>query len=162
MRGFPIGDRPSRSGTWMPGAPATLSCPGCGAVIELGGRDIDDVGLVAGAIACDRCDWADVVCLEQWLAYRRPMMPTRRRDWQPVTLREALADYAHEAWSGWMRYVFAESEEGPDGTVVVPAWAVKRWNRQIATRYCDLPKTEQDSDRAEADKIIAILSGRQP
>ena len=29
-------------------------------------------------------------------------------------LREALADYAHQAWSGWMRYLFSKCINGPD------------------------------------------------
>ncbi len=30
-------------------------------------------------------------------------------------MREKLAEYAHEAWSGWMRYLFEKSERNPDG-----------------------------------------------
>lgn len=71
--------------------------------------------------------------------------------------REALAAYAHNAWAGWMQYLFVKSEHNPDGTVTIPAWAVARWQRQATTPYADLPPGEQDSDRAEADRMLGLL-----
>ena len=53
-------------------------------------------------------------------------------------LRETLAEYAHDAWSQWMRYLFDQSEYTPDGTVVIPEWAVDRWKRQLSTPYEEL------------------------
>lgn len=73
--------------------------------------------------------------------------------------REALADYAHEAWSGWMKYMFSKAEPNDDGTWTMPAWAVERWQRQMSTPYADLPEEEKASDRAEADKMLAIVEG---
>jgi hypothetical protein len=72
--------------------------------------------------------------------------------------RERLAEYAHTAWSGWMRYLFEKSTANPDGTVTIPAWAVERWQRQMQTAYADLPESEKASDRAEADAMLAILA----
>ena len=77
-------------------------------------------------------------------------------------LREALAAYAHEAWSGWMKHMASK------GSVVsrrreywvqvsVPLSLVHRWERQMYTAYADLPESEKESDRAEADKMIAIV-----
>jgi hypothetical protein len=74
-------------------------------------------------------------------------------------IREALAAYAHEAWAGWMRYQFEKGAPTGDGGMVVPAWAVERWTRQVGTPYAELPEAEKASDRAEADKILAILGG---
>lgn len=72
--------------------------------------------------------------------------------------REALAEYAHRAWSGWMDYLFAKSTAtGGDGSVAIPAWAVERWERQAETAYADLLESEKESDRAEADQILAII-----
>lgn len=71
-------------------------------------------------------------------------------------VRERLAAYAHEAWAGWMQYLFSKCETRTDGTAVIPAWAVDRWQRQMAAPYDSLPPSEQESDRAEADKILAI------
>lgn len=72
--------------------------------------------------------------------------------------RESLAEYAHDAWSGWMRYLFGKSTRNQDGTITIPAWAVDRWTRQAGTKYADLPENEKDSDRAEADKMIGIMA----
>lgn len=72
-------------------------------------------------------------------------------------LREALAAYAHEAWSGWMMYLFGKGERGADGTWIMPKWAFDRWLRQATALYSELPESEKDSDRAEADKMLAIV-----
>lgn len=71
--------------------------------------------------------------------------------------RDRLAVYAHNAWAGWMNYLFEKSAANPDGTVTIPAWAVTRWQRQARTAYADLPETEQASDLAEADKMIGLI-----
>lgn len=72
-------------------------------------------------------------------------------------MRENLARYAHEAWSGWMNYMFEKSTVNEDGTITIPKWAVDRWRRQANTRYADLPNDEQESDRQEADRMIEIM-----
>ena len=73
-------------------------------------------------------------------------------------VEEALASYAHKAWSGWMKYLFKESFYCPQtGTVTLPRWAVYRWQRQMETAYEDLPEKEKQSDRKEARKMLAIL-----
>ena len=71
--------------------------------------------------------------------------------------REKLAAYAHDAWSGWMRYMFDKSEFNDDGSVTIPASLVKRWQYQMLTPYQDLPEEMKPSDRDEADKILAIV-----
>jgi hypothetical protein len=70
--------------------------------------------------------------------------------------RELLAAYAHEAWSGWMRHLFSKCQTNIAGDVFIPKWAVERWTRQMTTAYQDLPEMEKESDRAEADKMLAI------
>lgn len=72
--------------------------------------------------------------------------------------REELAEYAHEAWSGWMRYMFRFCTDNADGTVTMDAEKVARWRRQMETEYADLPEEEKRSDRAEADSILAIIN----
>ena len=71
-------------------------------------------------------------------------------------LRECLAEYAHNAWSGWMEYMFSKCQEVDVG-IFVPAQAYERWSRQKNTAYADLPESEKNSDREEADKIIRII-----
>lgn len=73
-------------------------------------------------------------------------------------MREKLAEYAHAAWSGWMKYLFEKSTQNTDGTVTIPAWAVSRWQRQMNTLYEALPANEKESDGVEADRMIAIMS----
>ena len=72
-------------------------------------------------------------------------------------VRELLAAYAHESWSGWMKYLFGKSIDLSSGAVVIPGKLVKRWKRQIGTPYAELPEGEKESDRKEADRMLAIL-----
>lgn len=79
---------------------------------------------------------------------------------QGDTTREQLAAYAHEAWSGWMKYLFSKCEDaGEEGCVLIPASSAQRWERQMNTLYPDLPEDEKASDRDEADKMLAIVRG---
>jgi hypothetical protein len=72
--------------------------------------------------------------------------------------REELAAYAHDAWSGWMDYIFSKGIFHDDGTWTMPAWAAERWRRQAATSYKELPETEKEADRVEANEILSILA----
>jgi hypothetical protein len=75
-----------------------------------------------------------------------------------ILATEPLADYAHSAWSGWMRYMFDKSTRNADGSVTIPPELVTRWGRQMNTPYADLPEGEKESDRKEAQKIVEVLS----
>ena len=75
-----------------------------------------------------------------------------------LVANEHLAEYAHEAWSGWMKYLFENSLEESDG-VKIPRALVERWQRQMNTPYEKLPEHEKVSDRAEALKMQAIFFG---
>ena len=66
--------------------------------------------------------------------------------------REALAAAAHQSWSGWMKYLFSQSSENPDGSVTIPPELVARWIRQMDTDYVNLPVNEKESDREEAER----------
>jgi len=71
-------------------------------------------------------------------------------------LREPLAAYAHDAWSRWMEHLFSKvSAEG-----VIASDEMERRKRQMATAYADLTEEEKESDREEADKMLAVMSGR--
>lgn len=72
-------------------------------------------------------------------------------------LREMLANYAHKAWAGWIKYQFGKCTRNEDGSLVIPAEHVARWERQVDTPYDKLSGPEQDSDRKEADKMIALF-----
>ena len=73
-------------------------------------------------------------------------------------LREELAELAHSQWSGWMDYLFGKCQQGDNGTLIIPKWAVDRWKRQSHSSFADLSENERESDRAEADKFIALLN----
>ena len=72
--------------------------------------------------------------------------------------REQLADYAHQAWSGWMRHLFAFSGINSDGSCTIPPGLVARWLRLMKTAYADLTEEEKASDRKEADRMLKILA----
>lgn len=72
-------------------------------------------------------------------------------------LREQLAEYAHEAWSGWMNYLLSKCQVNVDGTWMIPAQSTERWYRQMTTPYHLLPESEKKSDRDEADKMLNIV-----
>lgn len=73
-------------------------------------------------------------------------------------LRERLAEYAHEAWSNWMRWMFETGGRVEEDDVWVMHRALyDRWQRQMRTKYADLPESEKKSDRIEADRMLAIM-----
>ena len=72
-------------------------------------------------------------------------------------LREQLADEQHAIWSHWMGYMFACGTHMPDGTWVMPADKARRWQRQMETPYTALTDKERESDRHQADKILAVV-----
>lgn len=72
-------------------------------------------------------------------------------------LREKLADYAHDAWSGWMKYMFDKAHVQADGSMLIPVGLASRWTRQMHRSYSELPPDEKASDVEEADRIIEIM-----
>jgi len=81
------------------------------------------------------------------------------RDLMMESLRERISNAQHEIWAHWMNYLFSVCQENPDGTFLIPADKAERWHAQMATSYSDLTESEKDSDREQAEKIIAILYG---
>jgi len=75
------------------------------------------------------------------------------------SLRELLSALMHDIWSTWMRHQLSVSTPHPDGSITIPADKVARWMRQMRTSYLELDEAEKESDRQQADKIIAVLTG---
>lgn len=73
-------------------------------------------------------------------------------------LAEALAALSHEQWSGWMKYLFSKCTFNDDGTAIIPARAVERWQRQMTTSYTELSEEEKNSDRIEANKVLDLVA----
>lgn len=74
-----------------------------------------------------------------------------------MNLRERIADTQHAIWSHWMKYMFTCGQFDDNGNWIMPAEKVERWQRQMNTDYSDLTEREKDSDRSQADKILAVL-----
>lgn len=72
-------------------------------------------------------------------------------------MREKLAELCHSQWSGWMQYLFDKGTFNEDGTWTMPVWAVTRWQRQMNAAYAELSDAEQENDRAEADRFLALI-----
>ena len=77
-------------------------------------------------------------------------------------LIEDLAALEHERWAHWQKYLHSRCERQEDGSLVIPASLVKRWETQIVTPYAELSDAEQDSDRVEVlrywKKVKAFFS----
>ena len=72
-------------------------------------------------------------------------------------LKNKLANYYHESWSYWMKYLFQNSTLNNDGTVTIPSELVRRWKRQSSVDFKDLSVKEKDIDLDEADNLIKLL-----
>jgi hypothetical protein len=79
-----------------------------------------------------------------------------------IELRERLADLAHQQWSGWMEHFLSKCDEAyGDGSIYIPREYVENLQRLINISYSELSEEEKDSDRAEADRVLAILWMRE-
>jgi hypothetical protein len=72
-------------------------------------------------------------------------------------LVEELAALEHQRWAHWQKYVHGHGERQPDGSVLLPASLVERWERQINTSYKDLAESEKNSDREQVRKYFPVL-----
>jgi len=70
---------------------------------------------------------------------------------------EELANGAHRCWADWMLYLFSKCQRTKSGTMVIPAWAVERWERQATTDYRFLSESEKEADREVVRKYYLRL-----
>ena len=70
--------------------------------------------------------------------------------------RERIAEIQHDIWVHWMKYLYSVSDENSDGCRVIPARFAKQWQRKMGP-YSSLTHAEQESDRHQADKVLALL-----
>ena len=73
-------------------------------------------------------------------------------------LIDELAAIEHERWSHWQRYMHSKGVRQADGSLVLPAELVERWERQAATDYDDLLDKEQESDREQVNRYLPIIA----
>lgn len=71
---------------------------------------------------------------------------------------EDLAAVEHERWAHWQRYVHSVAERRADGSLILPAELVERWERQIATPYAELTEAERESDREQVRRYLPALT----
>lgn len=74
-------------------------------------------------------------------------------------LMQRLADAEHERWAHWQQYVHDHGERQEDGSLVLPAELVARWDTQINTAYRDLSAEEQQSDQEQVRRYLPIIVG---
>jgi len=72
-------------------------------------------------------------------------------------LVEELAALEHQRWAHWQKYVHDNGRRQPDGSIVLAADLVVRWERQINTRYADLTAEEKESDREQVRRYLPLL-----
>ena len=72
-------------------------------------------------------------------------------------LVEELASIEHERWSHWQRYMHSKCLRLSDGSLLVPAELVNRWERQYNARYGDLSDEEKDSDREQVRRYLPLV-----
>ena len=81
-------------------------------------------------------------------------------------LIERLAHYEHRSWARWQAYLHSQCARNPDGSLIIPAALVERWERQISTPYDELTEQEKQSDRDEVAHILPVImefvEDRQP
>ena len=71
---------------------------------------------------------------------------------------EALAAYSHLTWAGWMEHLFTKGTFTADGSFIIDATSVERWQRQMHTAYADLTDAEKQSDRDQVDLLIVAIN----
>lgn len=76
---------------------------------------------------------------------------------QLQSLIEKLADVEHERWSHWQRYLHSKCERTSDGSLVIPAQLVDRWESQMNTPYSALSEQEKESDREQVRRYLPII-----
>ncbi|GEC17310.1 hypothetical protein [Nitrobacter winogradskyi] len=74
-----------------------------------------------------------------------------------ASLLEELAALEHQRWAHWQKYVHDSGQRQPDGSILLPAEIVSRWEKQINTPYVDLSDEEKDSDREQVRKYLPLL-----
>jgi hypothetical protein len=73
-------------------------------------------------------------------------------------LVEKLAALEHERWSRWQRHVHSNCTRQPDGSLLIPAELVARWEKQIATKYAELDEMEKESDREQVREYLPLIA----
>jgi hypothetical protein len=84
----------------------------------------------------------------------------RRKEVDEVlaSLVEKLAALEHKRWAHWQRYMHSKGSRLPDGSLILPAELVARWEKQIDTNYVKLSDVEKESDRDQVRKYLPVIA----
>jgi hypothetical protein len=84
------------------------------------------------------------------------------RDEDIAALLNSLIDepaaIEHERWCHWQRYMHSKALRQPDGSLLLPAKLVTRWEAQIAKKYAELDEQEMESDREQVRKYLPLIA----
>jgi hypothetical protein len=75
-----------------------------------------------------------------------------------ASIIEGLAAAEHERWSHWQRHMHSKCNRQPDGSLLLPADLVTRWEKQIATKYAELDEKQKESDREQVRKYLPLIA----
>ncbi len=75
-------------------------------------------------------------------------------------LVDELAAIEHERWAHWQRYMHEHGSRQADGSLILPAELVARWDRQIAVPYAELADSEKESDREQVGRYLPLIAKR--
>ncbi len=75
-------------------------------------------------------------------------------------LVEELAAIEHERWSHWQCYMHSNGQKQADGSLIIPAELVNRWEKQAATAFDDLSEQEKKSDREQVCRYLPLIAER--
>jgi len=73
-------------------------------------------------------------------------------------LIESLAAVEHERWAHWQRYLHSKCSRKADGSLLLPAELVQKWEKQIATKYEDLGEEQKESDRDQVRRYLPLIA----
>lgn len=73
------------------------------------------------------------------------------------SILDDLAAVEHIRWAHWQRFVHEQASRLPDGSLLLPAELVARWERQIETSFEELTETEKESDREQVRRYLPII-----
>ena len=72
-------------------------------------------------------------------------------------LMDELAAIEHARWAHWQAYLHGKCAPQSDGSLVIPAELVVRWERQIARDYVELEEDEKESDREQVRGYLGLI-----
>src|SRR5271156_5495960 len=73
-------------------------------------------------------------------------------------LLEKLAAVEHERWAHWQRYMHGKGNRQPDGSLLLPADLITRWDTQMNTPYAALTEEMKESDREQVRRYLPLIA----